>query len=323
MKAIVQDRYGSADVLVLDDIDKPVPKAGEVLVRVQVAGLDPSVWHLMTGRPYLVRAAFGLRKPKLRVRGWDFAGHIEEAGAKVTSFKPGDEVFGVGNGSFAEYVCAAEGKVVPKPANVTHEQAAAVPTSGITALQAVRDKGRVEAGQKVLVIGAGGGVGTFAVQLAKAFGAHVTGVCSTSKTDLATSLGADEVIDYTHEDFTEGTRRYDLIIDTAGLRSLSHLRSALTPRGTLVLVGGEGEGRLLGGSGRTFHAAALSPFVRHKLRPMFSVPHKEELDTLSALLENGKVTPVIDRSYPLSEAPEAIRRLQSGHSRGKAVIAIA
>ncbi|MGH2766314.1 MAG: NAD(P)-dependent alcohol dehydrogenase, partial [Actinomycetota bacterium] len=262
MKAIVQDTYGSSDVLQLRDIDKPVVEDADLLVRVHAAGVDPGVWHLMTGLPYLVRImGYGLRTPKTRVRGRDVAGSVEEVGRNVTQFQPGDQVFGICEGSFAEYATAREDKVLPKPANLTFEQAAAVPISAITALQALRDKGQVQPGQRVLVIGAAGGVGTFAVQLAKAFGAEVTGVCSTTKADLVRSIGADDVIDYTRDDFADGARRYDLILDTAGRRSLSHLRRALTPRGTLVIIGGEGGGRWLGGFDRNFRAGMLSPFV--------------------------------------------------------------
>ncbi|MBC6456390.1 NAD(P)-dependent alcohol dehydrogenase [Actinomadura sp. HBU206391] len=320
MKAIVQDQYGSPDVLRLEDIDKPTLKDDEVLVRVHAAGLDPSVWHLMTGLPYLARMAFGLRRPKFRIRGWDVAGRVEAVGEKVTEFQAGDEVFGTCNGSFAEYACAREDKSVPKPANLTFEQAAAVPTSAVTALQGLRDKGRIQPGQKVLIIGAAGGVGTFAVQLAKAFGADVTGVCSTTKTDLVRSIGADDVIDYTRDDFADSAHRYDLILDTAGMRSLSHLRRALTPKGTLVIVGGEGEGRWVGGSGRTLKAVLLSPFVGQKLRGLLAAARKKDLQFLTEFIEAGKVTPVIDRTYPLSEAPEAIRYLEKGNARGKVVI---
>ncbi len=248
MKAIVQDVYGSADVLELRDIDKPVIGDRDVLVRVRAAGVDPNVWHLMSGLPYLVRVmGFGLRRPKQQVRGWDVAGTVEAVGGQVTGFKPGDEVFGACDGSFAEYARAAEDKVVAKPATVSSEQAAALPTSAVTAVQALRDKGRLAAGQHVLVIGAAGGVGTFAVQIAAAMGAKVTGVCSTAKMDLVRSIGADDVIDYTSEDFTDGTRRFDLILDIAGNRPLAALRRALTPAGTLVIVGGEGRRAVAGG----------------------------------------------------------------------------
>ena len=251
MNAVIQDTYGSPEVLELREIDKPVVGDDEVLVQVRAAGVDPGVWHLMTGLPYLVRImGYGLRTPKVRIRGRDVAGRVEAVGTNVTRFRPGDEVFGICDGSFAEYVCARPDKLAPKPANLTFEQAAAVPISALTALQAIRNTGKVQPGQTVLIIGAAGGVGTFAVQLAKAFGAKVTGVCSTTKLDLVRSIGADEVIDYTREDFADGARHWDLIVDTAGRRSLSQLRRALAPRGTLVIVGGEGGGRWLGGFDR-------------------------------------------------------------------------
>ena len=323
MKAIVQDRYGSADVLEFSDIAQPVAQEGEVLIRVHAAGVDPGVWHLMTGLPYMIRLGYGLRRPKTRVRGRDVAGRVEAVGRNVTQFKPGDEVFGICEGSFAEYASAREDKVALKPVNLTFEQAAAVPISATTALQALRDKGRVQPGQKVLVIGAAGGVGAFAVQLAKAFGADVTGVCSTTKMDLVRSIGADDVIDYTREDFADARRRYDLIIDTAGNRSLSHLRRALTQRGTLVLVGGEGGGRWLGGFDRqVFRAPLLSLVASQKLLMLVSPEHQEDLQFLKELIEAGKVSPVIDRTYPLSEAPQAIRYLAEGHPRGKVVVTV-
>jgi NADPH:quinone reductase-like Zn-dependent oxidoreductase len=325
MKAIVQDAYGSADVLKLREIDKPEPNDGEVLLRVHAAGVDPGVWHLMTGRPYLVRAmGFGLRAPKIRVRGRDVAGVVESIGGNVTRFKVGDEVFGTAEGSFAEYVCAREDRLAPKPATLSFEQAAAVPISGLTALQGLRDAGKIEAGRKVLIIGAAGGVGSFAVQIAKAFGAEVTGVCSTNKIDLVRSLGAANVIDYTREDFADGSRRYDVILDTAGNRSLTHLRRALAPKGTLVIVGGEGGGgRWLGGFDRQiFRAPLLSIFVGQTLRPLVSTESVKDLLALKELIEAGKVTPVIDRTYPLSQAPDAIRYLAQGHARGKVVVTV-
>ena len=322
MKAIVQDRYGSADVLRLRDIDKPELGDDDVLVRVLAAGVDPGVWHLMTGLPYLVRPGFGLRAPKTPVRGMDVAGRVEAVGENVTQFEIGHEVFGTCNGSFAEYACAREDKLVFKPANLSFEQAAAVPVSACTALHALRDSGEVRAGQKVLIVGASGGVGTFAVQLAKAFGAEVTGVCSTAKLELVRSIGADQVIDYRRDDFSQMGQRYDLILDIAGNRSLSLLRSALTPEGTLVIVGGEGGGPWLGGTDRQIRALILSRFVRHNLRNVISVENKEDLLVLKELVESGKVTPVIDRTYPLREAPEAIRYLEDGHARGKVVITV-
>ncbi len=323
MKAIVQEAYGSADVLELRDIDRPEVGDGDVLVRVHAAGLEPGVWHIMTGLPYLVRLmGYGLRGPKVRVRGNDVAGCVEAIGKQVTRFRPGDEVFGVCYGSFAEYARAPEDKLAPKPANLTFEQAAAVPISAFTALQGLRDKGEVKPGQKVLIIGAAGGVGSFAVQIAKVLGAEVTGVCSTTKTDLVRSIGADHAIDYTREDFADGRRRWDLILDTAGNRPLSRLRRALTPEGTLVLIGGEGGGRWLGGMERVLRALLLSPLVRQNLRFMMAKALREDLQFLKDLIEAGKVRPVIDRTYPLREVPEAIRYWEGGHARGKVVIAV-
>ena len=324
MKAIVQDIYGSTDVLELRDLDKPAIGDDDVLVRVHAAGVDQGVWHLMTGLPYLVRVmGYGLRAPKTRVRGTEFAGRVEAVGANATRYQPGDEVFGICDGSFAEYARARADKLAPKPANLSFEQAAAVPVSGCTALQGLRDKGNIAAGQRVLVIGAAGGVGTFAVQLAKAFGAEVTGVCSTTKINLVRSIGADRAIDYTREDFADGAQRYDVIIDTAGNRSLSHLRRALAPRGTLVIVGGEGGGRWTGGFERQIlQAPLLSLFVGQKLRPLVSTERSEDLQFLRRLIEAGKVTPVVDRILPLSQAREAIRHMREGRTGGKVVITV-
>ena len=323
MQAIVQGTYGSTDVLELKDIGKPVVGDDQVLVRVRAAGVDPGVWHLMTGMPYLVRLmGYGLRTPKHRVRGTDVAGRVEAVGRNVTRFKPGDEVFGTCDGSFAEYACADEAKVAFKPVNLTFEQAAAVPVSALTALQGLRDQGQVQAGHKVLIIGAAGGVGTFAVQIAKAFGAHVTGVCSTTKAGLVRSIGADEVIDYTRDDFAGDGRRYDVILDTAGNRSLSQLRRALSPRGTLVIVGGEGGGKWTGGFDRALWALVLSPFVGQKLSALVSGENAADLLVLKEHIEAGKVTPVIEKAYPLSDAAEAIRHLADGHARGKLVVTV-
>ncbi|MEU0477792.1 NAD(P)-dependent alcohol dehydrogenase [Streptosporangium sp. NPDC006013] len=323
MKAIVQDRYGSPEVLELREIDRPVMGDDDLLVRVHAAAVDPGVWHLMTGLPYLARVmGFGFRRPKVRVRGMDVAGRVEAVGGNVTRFKPGDEVFGTCDGAFAEYASARQDSFAPKPANLTFEQAAAVPVSACTALKGLREAGRVQPGQKVLIIGAGGGVGTFAVQLAKAFGAEVTGVCGTTKADLVRSIGADDVIDYTREDFADRARHYDLILDAAGNRPLSHLRRALTPRGTLVIVGGERGGRWIGGNDRQLRALMLAPFVGQRLRGLFSMPRAEDLRLLRELIEAGKITPVIDRTYPLGEVPEAIRYLEKGHARGKVVITV-
>src|SRR5829696_6155501 len=308
MKAIVRDTYGSPDLLELRDIAIPEIADDEVLVRVHAAGVGRDVWHVMTGLPYPIRlAGYGLRAPKNPVVGSDVAGVVEAVGKNVTRFQPGDEVFGIGKGSYAEYVCAREDKLAHKPANLTFEQAAVVAISGLPALQGLRDHGRVEPEQKVLVIGASGGMGTFAVQIAKAFGAHVTGVCSTTKMNLVRSIGADNVIDYTREDFAEGEQRYDLILDIGGNSSLARLRRALAPRGTLIIVGGETDGRWLGGTDRQLRALMLSPFVGQKLGTFVSSENHEDLIALKDLIESGKVTPVIDRTYPLSEVPEAIR----------------
>jgi NADPH:quinone reductase-like Zn-dependent oxidoreductase len=323
MKAIVQDKYGSADVLELRDVEKPQPGDDELLIRVHAAGLDPGVWHLMTGLPYLVRAmGFGFRKPKIRIRGTDVAGTVEAAGKNVIRLKQGDQVYGTCDGSFAEYACAKAERFAPKPANLSFEQAAAVPISGMTALNGLRDVGKLQPGQKVLIIGAAGGVGTHAVQLAKAFGGMVTGVCSRSKVELVESIGADEVIDYTREDFTDGTRQYDLILDTAGRRPLSQLRRALTPQGTLVIVGGEGGDRWLGGFQRQMFAPLSSLFTEQKLLGLISKERHKDLLTLRDLIEAGKLTPVIDRTYSLRDAPQAIRYLGQGHARGKVVLTV-
>jgi NADPH:quinone reductase-like Zn-dependent oxidoreductase len=324
MKAIVQDRYGSTEMLRLGDVEQPVAGDEELLVRVRAAGVDAGVWHLMTGLPYMVRVmGFGLRRPQVRVRGTEVAGRVEAVGRNVTRFQPGDEVFGTCDGSFAEYACAREERFAPKPGNIGFEQAAAVPVSGCTALQGLRDKGHVQTGQDVLIIGASGGVGSFAVQLAKAFGANVTGVCSTAKVDLVRSIGADHVIDYTKEDLAHAGRRYDLILDSGGRRSLSQLRRVLAPRGTLVIVGGEGGGRLLGGFDRQIlRAPLLSLFVRQKLGPLVSKETPEDLMTLKGLIEAGKVTPIVDRTYALADAPEAIRYLHDGRARGKVVVTL-
>ena len=322
MKAIVQDTYGPAEVLELRDIARPAIGDDDVLIRVHAAGLDPSVWHLMTGIPYLVRLMFGLRRPRTPVPGWDVSGVVEEVGKSVEGFRPGDEVFGSCRGSFAEYASARADRLMLTPANLTLEQAAVVTVSASTALQALRNAGNLQPGQHVLVIGAGGGVGTFAVQIAKALGAKVTGVCSTAKIDLVRSIGADHAIDYTREDFTDGQQRYDLILDMAGNRSVSHIRRALTPRGTLVAVGGEGGGRWFGGLGESLVWLALSPFSRKKYRLLMASVRREDLQTLKELIEAGRVRPVIDRTFPLSEVPEAIRCWERGHARGKTVITV-
>src|ERR671933_90082 len=321
MKAIVRYEYGSPDVLELKEIDRPEIADEEVLVRVRAAGVDRGVWHLMTGLAYPIRlAGYGLRAPKNPVLGGDLAGVVEAVGKNVTRFRPGDEVFGIGEGSFAEYARAREDKLAPKPANLTFEQAAAVAISGLTALQGLRDHGKVRPGQEVLVIGASGGVGTYAVQLAKAFGAQVTGVCSTTKLEMVRSIGADHVIDYTREDFAEGERRYDLILDVGGNSSLARLRRTPASPGALVIVGGEGGGRWLGGTDRQLRATILSRFVDQKLGTFVARQNRKDLILLKKLIEAGKLTPVIDRTYPLAEAPEAIRYLEEGHAQGKVVV---
>lgn len=334
MKAIVYDRYGSPDVLELMEINEPVVGDDQVLVRVRAASLNPTDWHSMRGLPYIVRMINGLRKPrKVTVLGGDLAGQVAAVGESVTQVRPGDEVFGrtraghrpdprveVATGACAEYACVSDDLLAPKPANLTFEQAAAVPLAALTALQALRDKGNVQPGQNVLINGASGGVGTFAVQIAKSLGAEVTGVCSQRNVDMVRSIGAEHVIDYTQEDFSTTGRRYDLILDTAD-RSLSDCRRALTPKGTLVVIGGS-PGRWINGLGRSFKARVLSPFVSQRLFPFLTRWSKQDLRVVKDLIEAGNVTPVIDRTYPLSEAPEAMRHLEGGHARGKVVITV-
>lgn len=323
MKAIVQDTYGSADVLELREIDVPQVADDEVLVRVHAAGVDRGVWHLMAGLPYPIRiAGYGVRAPKHPVPGMDLAGVVEAVGEDVTGFVPGDEVFGIGKGAFAEYAVAPEGKLAHKPANLTFEQAAAIAISGLTALQALRDVAQVQAGQRVLVIGASGGVGTYAVQVAKAFGAHVTGVASTAKLDLVRAIGAHEVIDYTTEDFAAGDARYDVIVDIGGNASLARLRRALTPNGTAAIVGQETGGRWLGGFDRMLRAPLLSPFVSQDLKSVTASENATDMAVLKDMIEAGQVTPVIERSYTLAEVPDAIRHIEAGRARGKVVITI-
>ncbi|MEV6866151.1 NAD(P)-dependent alcohol dehydrogenase [Streptosporangium subroseum] len=322
MQAIVQDAYGSADVLRLTRITRPEVAGNEVLLRVHATGLSRGTWHLMTGRPYLLRLVFGIRRPKDPVLGGDVAGTVVAVGSEVTRFSAGDEVYGFGKGSLAEYAVAREDKLARKPANITFEQAAAVPVSAVTALRAVCDLGEVQQGQKVLVTGASGGVGSYAVQLAKAFGAEVTGACSTTKLDLVRSLGADHVIDYTRDDFADGVHRYDLIVDIAGNPSLSRLRRALTPTGTAVLTGGEGGGNLTGGMDRQLRALVLSRFVGQRLTGFIAKEHFSELERLTDHIEAGKVTPSIDGTYSLDRMPEAMRHLDAGKARGKIVITV-
>ena len=321
MRAVVQRQYGTSDVLRVQEITRPSPGPGEVLVTVRAAGLGRGTWHLMTGLPYPVRlAGYGLRAPKTAVPGTDLAGEVVALGSDVTRFRIGDAVFGTGRGSFAEFAVAAEDSVAAKPSTLTFQQAAALPESGITALQGLVDVGRMEAGQRVLVVGASGGVGTYAVQVAKAFGAHVTGVCSTAKVDLVSSVGADRVIDYTRDDFADGTSRYDLVLDIGGNASLSRLRRALTPRGTLVIAGGETGGRWLGGTDRQLRALALSPFVRARLTTFIAKQDGASLERLAGLVDGRRLVPVVERAYPLSEVRRAMDHLSAGHARGKLVI---
>jgi NADPH:quinone reductase-like Zn-dependent oxidoreductase len=321
MKAISQDRYGLADVLELTDVDRPAIGDSDVLVRVRAAGVSYGDWHTMTGTPYLGRMYFGLRRPRASVRGTDIAGHVEAVGAKVTSLRPGDEVFGWCAGGFAEYARADQDSLVRVPGGITLEQAAAAPTSGMTALQGLH-RAKVRAGQRVLVIGAGGGVGTFAVQIATSLGAEVTGVCSTAKVELVRGLGADHVIDYTRDDFAGSGQRYDVIVDIAGSRPLSQLRRSLSPQGTLLIVGGEGGGRWLGELRRSLRGVLTAPFARHRMPFFVSISHKDDLVALADLMESGSVRPVVDRTFPLDQTPDAFRYLEQGRAKGKVVITI-
>jgi len=320
MKAIVQHKYGSTGVLGLEDIDKPAVRDDEVLVRVQAASIHMGDWHLMKGEPYLIRLGFGLRRPKYSVPGSDIAGTVEAVGKDVEHLKPGDEVFGWCTGAFAEFAVAAADNFVLKPAGLTFEQASAVGNSAFAALHALRDQGHVEPGQRVLILGASGGVGTFAVQMAKAFGAEVTAVCSTRNVEMVRSIGADHVIDYTQDDFADDGQKYDLVLDIFGNRPLSDCRRALTRKGTYVLVGGSA-GRWFG-LGRQARALLLSRFVSQSLRVFISTPRHDDLVTISELVETGKVSPVIERTYPLSETAAAIAQIGQGHAQGKTVITV-
>jgi NADPH:quinone reductase-like Zn-dependent oxidoreductase len=324
MKAIVQGRYGSPDFLQLEELEKPVVKDDQALVRVHAASANPADWHLIRGDPYIARLSYGLRRPKDNIPGCDLAGRVEGIGESVTRLEPGDEVFGTvfahGSGAFAEYVCASEDLLERKPDNFTFEQAAAVPLAGMTALQGLRDHGRVEPGHKVLIIGASGGVGTFAVQIAKSLGADVTGVCSTRNVGMVRSIGANQVIDYTREDFAKTGERYDVIFQLAGTRSPSDCRRALTPKGTLILSSGESNGRLIGPFDRIVKALVSSPFVSQRMAVFTVRPNRDDLRHLSELIEAGMVTPVIDGTYSLSDVADAIRYLEQGHARGKVVI---
>ena len=321
MKAIIYRNYGSPDVLRLEEIEKPVPQDNEVLIEVRAASVNPLDFHLMKGTPRVARIMTGLLKPKVTRPGVDVAGVVEAVGSNVTQFHAGDGVLGSCKGAFAEYVCASEGALVLKPANLTFEQAAAVPVAAFTSLQGLRDKGRIQPGHKVLINGAAGGVGTFAVQIAKSFGAHVTGVCSTRNVEMVRSIGADYVIDYTQEDYTQSGQRYDLIFDTVGNHSLSDNRRVLGSKGALVMAGGPTDS-LLGILLPPLRALVMSRFVSQTLVPFLARRRKEDLIIMQELLEAGKVTPVIDRTYPLSEASEAVRYLEEGHARGKVVITL-
>lgn len=325
MKAIIYHDYGPPDVLSLADVDKPLPREKQVLIRIRAAAANPLDWHYVRGTPYLMRIESGFRKPKDPRVGVDMAGEVVAVGSSVTQFKPGDEVFGTVNGSFAEYALTTEGRIAPKPANLTFEQAAAVPVAALTALQGLRDKGRIQPGQKVLINGASGGVGTFAVQIGKSLGAQVTGVCSTRNLELVRSLGADHVIDYTQEDFTRGTGKYDVILDNVGNRSLSEYRRVLAPTGIYVMIGAGGpdDGRWIGPFGKVIHAVILSMFVDQKLGMLMSAARQADLLILKEMIESDELAPVIDRTYPLDEAAEAIRYLETGRARGKVIITVA
>lgn len=321
MRAVVQDRYGAPDVLHLEQTPQPVIAPHEVLLRVHAAGLDRGTWHLLTGTPYLMRViGFGLRRPKNRVPGLDVAGTVVAVGSDVTRFGVGDEVYGISRGSFAEYAAAREDKLAAKPANLSFEQAAVVPVSALTALQALRDAGRVEAGQRVLVIGASGGVGSYAVQIAKAFGAEVTAVASTAKLDLVRSLGADHVVDYTRESFADRPERYDLVIDIGGRSPTSRLRRVLTARGTVVFVGGENGGSITGGMGRQLRAVVLSLFVRHRLVMHTTKERASDLLPLTELVESGAVVPSLECTFALEQVADALRKLAVGSVRGKVAV---
>ena len=319
MKAVVYNRFGSPDVLEIKDVEKPVPKDNEVLIRIHAASVNPLDWHFMRGTPYLGRVLFGMRTPRIQRLGADVAGVVEAAGKSVTMFRSGDAVFGTCHGAFAEYVCTKETALVKKPGNITFEQAASIPVAALTALQGLRDKGRVQPGQKVLINGAGGGVGTFAVQIAKWLGAEVTGVCSTTKVDLVRSIGADRVIDYSREDFTTGGQRYDLIFDCFANHSLSSIRRVLNRRGMYLMVGGPG-GDWIDPLPTLFKALLLSRFVSQNLSMFLAKGSSSDMRIIGELIESGKIRPVIDRRYPLSEVPAAIRYLEDGHARGKIII---
>jgi NADPH:quinone reductase-like Zn-dependent oxidoreductase len=324
MKAVVQDRFGPPDVLKLSDTDLPEAGADDALVRVRAAALNPADWHIVRGDPLVARLmGVGLTRPKARVAGIDAAGVVEAVGANVRGLRIGDEVLGFCRGAFAEYACAAADLVVPKPANLTFEQAAAVPIAATTALRGIRDVGQVKAGQRVLVNGAGGGVGTYAVQIAAALGAEVTGVCSMRSVELVRSIGAAHVVDYTAQDFTDGQTRYDVIFDNVSSLPLTRLRRALTPKGILVLNGGGSPGHVFGPVAGILRAVVANTFVSQRLRPLPSRQNREELLAVTGLIEDGKLTPVVDRTYPLADTAEGLRHVEQGHARGKAVVTVA
>ena len=322
MKAVVFRSYGSPDVLRIEEVERMLPRDDQVLIKVRAAAANPLDWHFMRGTPYIVRLTAGLRKPKKTRLGADVSGEVVAVGRNVTHFKPGDAVFGIGAGTFAEYARAPENTLALKPANLTFEQAAGAGVAAVTALQGLRDKGRLQPGQKVLINGASGGVGTFAVQIAKSLGAEVTGVCSTRNVDLVRSLGADHVIDYARDDFTLSTQRYDLILDNVGNQPLSAVRRVMTRKGIYVMIGGSNEGRWIGPMGRAAKAYLYSPLVSQEFGMMLASAGAEDFAALKQLMETNKVTPVIDRTYPLSEISSAIRYLEEGHARGKVVIAV-
>ena len=323
MKAAIYDRYGPPEVVHIRDVEEPAPKEHEALIKVRAASINPLDWHFMRGTPYFVRLMTGLRKPKITRLGVDVAGQVQAVGRNVTEFRPGDEVFGTCRGALAEYVCTSESALIMKPENVTFEQAASVPLAAFTALQGLRDKGQIQAGQKVLINGAAGGVGTFAGQIAKGFGADVTGVCSTRNLEMVRNIGADRVMDYTRQDFTTSGQRYDLIFDLVGNHSLSAFRRVLNPRGIYIGAGGGGpEVHWLDVLTGPIKTLLLSMFVSEKFVPFLARANKKDLTTISELIKGGTVTPVIDKRFPLSEVPEAIRYLEQGHARGKVVITL-
>ena len=326
MKAIVYCDYGLGN-LKLENVEKPVPNDDQILIRVRATSVNPYDWHFIEGTPKIMRLGVGLRKPKDTRLGVDYAGTVEAVGKNVTQFKPGDEVFGGRGGAFAEYVCVRQDRLVAtKPANITFDQAGSADIAGVTALQAVRDKGKVQSGQKVLINGASGGVGTFAVQIAKSYGADVTGVCSTRNVDLVRSLGADHVIDYTKEDFTKGDQKYDVILDNVANHSISEYRRVLTPKGKYIMIGGGSGAKdwqgLFGMMTRPFKAMLLKPFVSQEMGMMLTDPKQNDLVVLADLMQSGKVKPVIDRTYTLEQLPDAVRYVEEGHARGKVVITV-